>query len=258
MLSVKCLSYSISNYGSFHQRLASLIAYQVDKVNEGKYGNAVSIFDKHAELTYRSSLLPKIQILEQDPTYPEALIGRGTSLVFQRELDAAISDFTKVCIHLYKGSVSFAPMIPWRVIVVTVEGFLCSKRLSFTVIVVELGSRAGALKLMLLDILEDTHEIRHICIIGKNCVLKKENDEIECSVPLDKEIAEEEEEEEIEMLLENYLQSVKEMKAMKKQIVDLKQQCAATDAKFAKFEELVKKNMPQVFQDEEDNESNDN
>ncbi|KAF3638593.1 hypothetical protein FXO38_23170 [Capsicum annuum] len=212
----------------------------IEAVNEGKYGNAVSIFDK---------------ILEQDPTYPEALIGRGTSLVFQRELDAAISDFTKVSIHLYKGSVSFAPMIPWRVILVTVEGFLCSKRLSFTVIVVELGSRAGALKLMLLDILEDTHEIRHICIIGKNCVLKKENDEIECSVPLDKEIAEEEEEEEIEMLLENYLQSVKEMKAMKKQIVDLKQQCAANDAKFAK---LVKKNMPQVFQDEEDNESNDN
>ncbi|WMV55850.1 hypothetical protein MTR67_049235 [Solanum verrucosum] len=70
---------------------------------------------------------------------------------------------------------------------------------------VELGSRAGALKQMLLDILEDTHEIRHICIIGRNCVLKKENDEIECSVPLDKEIAEEEEEE-IEMLLENYLQ----------------------------------------------------
>lgn len=69
----------------------------------------------------------------------------------------------------------------------------------------ELGSRAGALKQMLLDILEDTHEIRQICIIGRNCVLKKENDEIECSVPLDKDIAEEEEEE-IEMLLENYLQ----------------------------------------------------
>ncbi|PHT56748.1 Suppressor of RPS4-RLD 1 [Capsicum baccatum] len=52
----------------------------IAQVNEGKYGNAVSIFDK---------------ILEQDPTYPEALIGRGTALAFQRELDAAISDFTK-------------------------------------------------------------------------------------------------------------------------------------------------------------------
>lgn len=52
----------------------------IAQVNEGRYGNAVSIFD---------------QILEQDPTYPEALIGRGTALAFQRELDAAISDFTK-------------------------------------------------------------------------------------------------------------------------------------------------------------------
>lgn len=42
----------------------------------------------------------KTQILEQDPTYPEALIGRGTALAFQRELDAAISDFTKVCNYL--------------------------------------------------------------------------------------------------------------------------------------------------------------
>ncbi|KAK4408434.1 Magnesium transporter MRS2-A, chloroplastic [Sesamum angolense] len=71
---------------------------------------------------------------------------------------------------------------------------------------VELGSRAGALKQMLLDILEDTHEIRRICIMGRNCTLMK-NDEVECSVPLEKEIAEEEEEE-IEMLLENYLQRV--------------------------------------------------
>ncbi|XP_060193815.1 suppressor of RPS4-RLD 1 [Lycium barbarum] len=52
----------------------------IAQVNEGRYGNAVSIFDK---------------ILEEDPTYPEALIGRGTALAFQRELDAAISDFTK-------------------------------------------------------------------------------------------------------------------------------------------------------------------
>lgn len=37
-----------------------------------------------------------MQILREDPTYPEALIGRGTAYAFQRELDAAISDFTKV------------------------------------------------------------------------------------------------------------------------------------------------------------------
>ncbi|KAF9596712.1 hypothetical protein IFM89_012911 [Coptis chinensis] len=70
---------------------------------------------------------------------------------------------------------------------------------------VELGSRAGALKQMLLDLLEDPHEIRRICIMGRNCTLSKGNNDMECSVPLEKQIAEEEEEE-IEMLLENYLQ----------------------------------------------------
>ncbi|KAL9333042.1 hypothetical protein Peur_073181 [Populus x canadensis] len=69
---------------------------------------------------------------------------------------------------------------------------------------VELGSRAGALRQMLLDLLEDEHEIRRICIMGRNCKLKG-NNVVECSVPLEKQIAEEEEEE-IEMLLENYLQ----------------------------------------------------
>ncbi|XP_022755928.1 magnesium transporter MRS2-11, chloroplastic-like isoform X3 [Durio zibethinus] len=70
---------------------------------------------------------------------------------------------------------------------------------------VELGSRAGALRQMLLDLLEDPHEIRRISIMGRNCTLKRGNDDVECSVPLEKLIAEEEEEE-IEMLLENYLQ----------------------------------------------------
>lgn len=52
----------------------------IAKVNEGKYAHAVSIFD---------------QILKDDPTYPEALIGRGTAYAFKRELHSAIADFTK-------------------------------------------------------------------------------------------------------------------------------------------------------------------
>lgn len=36
------------------------------------------------------------QILRDDPVSPEALIGRGTAYAFQRKLDVAISDFTKV------------------------------------------------------------------------------------------------------------------------------------------------------------------
>ncbi|GFP98026.1 magnesium transporter mrs2-11 chloroplastic [Phtheirospermum japonicum] len=83
---------------------------------------------------------------------------------------------------------------------------------------VELGSRAGALKQMLLDILEDTHEIRQICIMGRNCTLMK-NNEVVCSVPLEKEIAEEEEEE-IEMLLENYLQRCESCHGQAERLLD--------------------------------------
>ncbi|CAA3014489.1 suppressor of RPS4-RLD 1 [Olea europaea subsp. europaea] len=52
----------------------------IAQVNDGKYSYAVEIFDK---------------ILEEDPDYPEALIGRGTAYAFQRELHSAIADFTK-------------------------------------------------------------------------------------------------------------------------------------------------------------------
>ncbi|OMO90302.1 Mg2+ transporter protein, CorA-like/Zinc transport protein ZntB [Corchorus olitorius] len=84
---------------------------------------------------------------------------------------------------------------------------------------VELGSRAGALRQMLLDLLEDPHEIRRICIMGRNCTLKKGNDDVECSVPLEKQIAEEEEEE-IEMLLENYLQRCESCHGQAERLLD--------------------------------------
>ncbi|XP_057480209.1 magnesium transporter MRS2-11, chloroplastic-like isoform X3 [Actinidia eriantha] len=84
---------------------------------------------------------------------------------------------------------------------------------------VELDSKAGALKQMLLDILEDPHEIRKICIMGRNCILKKGNDDMECSVPLEKQIAEEEEEE-IEMLLENYLQRCESCHGQAERLLD--------------------------------------
>ncbi|KAF5751587.1 magnesium transporter MRS2-11 chloroplastic [Tripterygium wilfordii] len=84
---------------------------------------------------------------------------------------------------------------------------------------VELGSRAGALRQMLLDLLEDPHEIRRICIMGRNCTLKKGNDDLECSVPLEKQIAEEEEEE-IEMLLENYLQRCESCHGQAERLLD--------------------------------------
>ncbi|KAJ9178010.1 hypothetical protein P3X46_009930 [Hevea brasiliensis] len=84
---------------------------------------------------------------------------------------------------------------------------------------VELGSRAGALRQMLLDLLEDPHEIRRICIMGRNCTLVKGNNSVECSVPLEKQIAEEEEEE-IEMLLENYLQRCESCHGQAERLLD--------------------------------------
>lgn len=53
-----------------------------------------------------------------------------------------------------------------------------------------MGSRAGALKQMLLDILEDPEEIRRICIMGRNCTLNKGSHDMECSVPIEQQIAE--------------------------------------------------------------------
>ncbi|KAF7823305.1 magnesium transporter MRS2-11, chloroplastic [Senna tora] len=84
---------------------------------------------------------------------------------------------------------------------------------------VELGSRAGALRQMLLDLLEDPHEIRRICIMGRNCTLKKGNNDVECSAASEKQIAEEEEEE-IEMLLENYLQRCESCHGQAERLLD--------------------------------------
>lgn len=84
---------------------------------------------------------------------------------------------------------------------------------------VELSSRAGALRQMLLDLLEDPHEIRRICIMGRNCTLRKGSNDVECSVPLEKQIAEEEEEE-IEMLLENYLQRCESCHGQSERLLD--------------------------------------
>ncbi|TVU45661.1 hypothetical protein EJB05_05153 [Eragrostis curvula] len=84
---------------------------------------------------------------------------------------------------------------------------------------VELGSRAGDLKQMLIDLLDDPHEIRRICIMGRNCTLDRLSDHMECSVPLEKHIAEEEEEE-IEMLLENYLQRCESCHGQAERLLD--------------------------------------
>ncbi|KAF3616382.1 hypothetical protein FXO38_34584 [Capsicum annuum] len=52
-------------------------------------------------------------------------------------------------------------------------------------------------------------------------------------------------------------QNTEEMKVMRIKIEELTQHCPVSDAKFAKFEALVKKHMPQIFEDGEDSESDD-
>ncbi|XP_026417845.1 magnesium transporter MRS2-11, chloroplastic-like [Papaver somniferum] len=84
---------------------------------------------------------------------------------------------------------------------------------------VELGSRAGALKQMLLDLLEDPDEIRRMCIMGRDCTIRKGSTDMDCAFDVDKQIAEEEEEE-IEMLLENYLQRCESCHAQAERLLD--------------------------------------
>jgi len=55
--------------------------------------------------------------------------------------------------------------------------------------------------------------------MGRNCTLDRLDDHMECSVPLDKQIAEEEEEE-IEMLLENYLQRCESCHGQAERLLD--------------------------------------
>ncbi|XP_020582674.1 magnesium transporter MRS2-11, chloroplastic [Phalaenopsis equestris] len=86
---------------------------------------------------------------------------------------------------------------------------------------VELGSRAGALKQMLLDLLEDPQEIRRICLMGRTgCVLRRGDDaRIECEAAAERQVAEEEEEE-IEVLLENYLQRCESCHGQAERLLD--------------------------------------
>lgn len=84
---------------------------------------------------------------------------------------------------------------------------------------VELGSKAGALRQMLLDLLESPQEIRRMTIMGRGCTIRKEDGSIECSVSSDKQLADDEEEE-MEMLLENYLQRCESCHGQAERLLD--------------------------------------
>ncbi|CAM8952870.1 unnamed protein product [Rhodiola kirilowii] len=145
-------------------------------------------------------------------------MNEGPSMPFELEvveaaLNSRIQRLEQRLMDLEPNVEALLEVLPNRLTADVLEQLRISKQT-----LVELGSRAGALRQMLLDLLEDPHEIRRICVMGRNCTLKR-NKDMECSVPLEKQIAEEEEEE-IEMLLENYLQRCESCHSQAERLLD--------------------------------------
>ncbi|XP_071738598.1 magnesium transporter MRS2-11, chloroplastic [Rutidosis leptorrhynchoides] len=152
-------------------------------------------YNRRAGKAFIDALLPRLDPKNQNggPVMPFELE------VVEAALHSRIQRFEDKLMDLEPRVQALLEVLPNRLTADILEQLRISKQT-----LVELGSKAGALKQMLLDILEDSHEIRRICIVGRNCILSR-NDDLECTIPHEKQIAEEEEEE-IEMLLENYLQ----------------------------------------------------
>ncbi|XP_059659314.1 magnesium transporter MRS2-11, chloroplastic [Cornus florida] len=167
-------------------------------------------YNRKAGKAFIDALLPRLNPKNMNgvPSMPFELE------VVEAALNSRIQRLEQTLMDLEPRVQSLLEVLPNRLTAVILEQLRISKQN-----LVELGSRAGALKQMLLDILEDPHEIRRICIMGRNCTLRKGNDEMECSVPLEKQIAEEEEEE-IEMLLENYLQRCESCHGQAERLLD--------------------------------------
>ncbi|XP_074285293.1 magnesium transporter MRS2-11, chloroplastic [Silene latifolia] len=167
-------------------------------------------YNRRGGKAFIDSLLPRLS--------PENTNG-GMSMPFVLEVVEAalvsrIQRLEKRMMDLEPRVQSLLEVLPNRLTGDILEQLRTSKQT-----LVELGSRAGALRQMLFDLLEDTDEIRRICIMGRNCTLNRTNHSMECPVPLDKEIAEEEEEE-IEMLLENYLQRCESLHGQAERLLD--------------------------------------
>ncbi|KAL1819027.1 hypothetical protein ACET3Z_013896 [Daucus carota] len=167
-------------------------------------------YNRKGGKAFIDALLPRLN--------PKNMIG-GHSLPFELEvveaaLNSRIQRLEQRLMDLEPRVEALLEVLPTRLTASVLEELRISKQK-----LVELASKAGALKQMLLDILEDPHEIRQISIMGRNCTLKKDNYDMECSVPLEKQNAEEEEEE-IEMLFENYLQRCESCHGQAERLLD--------------------------------------
>ncbi|KAK4788977.1 hypothetical protein SAY86_020296 [Trapa natans] len=167
-------------------------------------------YNRRGGKAFIDSLLPRLN--------PKNMSG-GPSMPFELEVVEAalvsrIQRLEQRLMDIEPRVQSLLEVLPNRLTADVLEELRISKQT-----LVELGSKAGALKQMLLDLLEDPHEIRRICIMGRNCTIKRGSNVVECSLPLDKQIAEEEEEE-IEMLLENYLQRCESCHGQAERLLD--------------------------------------
>ncbi|KAI4386095.1 hypothetical protein MLD38_004058 [Melastoma candidum] len=160
-------------------------------------------YNRRGGKAFIDTLLPRLQSMNGGPCMPFELE------VVEAALISRIQRYEQRLMDLEPRVI-----LPYRYTAVVLEELRLSKQT-----LVELGSRAGALKQMLLDLLEDPHEIRRMCIMGRNCLIRHDNNCVECSAPLDKQIADEEEEE-IEMLLENYLQRCESCHGQAERLLD--------------------------------------
>ncbi|KAF0927422.1 hypothetical protein E2562_032727 [Oryza meyeriana var. granulata] len=194
-----------------------LVREQAILVNLGSL-RAIAMHERVLIFNYNSpggkafldSLLPRLN--------PRNING-GPVMPFQLEVVEAallsrIQRLEQRLMHIEPRVGALLEVLPNRLTADVLEQLRLSKQA-----LVELGSRAGDLKQMLIDLLDDPHEIRRICIMGRNCTLDRLSDDMECSVPLEKQIAEEEEEE-IEMLLENYLQRCESIHGQAERLLD--------------------------------------
>ncbi|KAG8097795.1 hypothetical protein GUJ93_ZPchr0013g36491 [Zizania palustris] len=194
-----------------------LVREQAILVNLGSL-RAIAMHERVLIFNYNSlggkafleSLLPRLN--------PRNING-GPAMIFQLEVVEAallsrIQRMEQRLMHIEPRVAALLEVLPNWLTADVLEQLRLSKQA-----LVELGSRAGDLKQMLIELLDDPHEIRRICIMGRNCTLDRLNDNMECSVPLEKQIAEEEEEE-IEMLLENYLQRCESCHGQAERLLD--------------------------------------
>ncbi|CAK9260229.1 unnamed protein product [Sphagnum jensenii] len=145
---------------------------------------------------FMNALLPRLRAATNGPgpIMPFELEVVEASLISRTQrLEQQLMDVEPRVLSLLK-------VLPNRYTVDVLEELrLCKQSL------VELSAKAGALRQILLELLENPQDIRQMTIMGRVCNIRRGDGSIECSLPSEKKIAEDEEQE-MEMLLECYLQ----------------------------------------------------